>query len=126
MHAENVVGAQDASGAVVFSHMHAGRVRLEGCSIKNKGVDCSSSDNSEVSSTENGGNGQINGGSELQEMPCFWKRKFPRAESCRIILCGRSEFFARDVVLCGDTLFEVPDGQCMEVRLPICVFFAMA
>ena len=38
-----------------------------------------------------------------------------RHESCSIILHGRSEFSASNVLLRGDQLFEVPDGYKMTV-----------
>lgn len=135
VHAENIVGAPDASGTILFSHTNAGRVRLESCTINNQGIDCAlspSTSSRDVNTAgkekenENGGNGKDtngkNGGTDTthasvsQEQPCFWKRKVPRAESCSILLRGRSEFVARGVVIAGNALFEVPDGQCMEVR----------
>ena len=102
IHANNIVGASEASGSFRFSHEQAGRVRLEDSVIKNLGIDCSAA--------QNGSN------SEQAPKPCFWKRNVPRAESCRIVLRGRSEFAARGVQILGDAIFEVPDGQCMEVR----------
>lgn len=111
IHAENVVGAADSSGTVRFSHTDAGRARLEDCTIRNQGID--------RSNKGNGSNGKAHAGSSAPEAspetPCFWKRKVPRAEACRIVLRGRSEFVARSVEITGDVLFEVLSGQRMEV-----------
>eukprot|EP00892_Ulva_mutabilis_P001452 jgi/Ulvmu1/11307/UM074_0022.1 len=100
VHAEQPLGAPDADGAVRFSATHVGRARLEGVTIRNRGLDaCAGAE---------GGNG---GGPP----PCHWKRDVPRLEACQITLKGRSEFVARDVTIAGDAAFEVPDGQRCEV-----------
>jgi hypothetical protein len=124
LHAESIVGGKDESGTVQFSNVHCGRVRLEGCTIRNRGVLCSAAKSSTESlgdsNTTSEGNGN-HGTSDARSLtsaqtPCYWKRRITRSESCRVILRGRSEFLARDVTIEGDVLFEVPDGHCMEVR----------
>ena len=112
------MGAPDSSGTIRFSHMHAARVRIEDCTITNQGVACYSSTSTQQSGEGSDRDGQSSGGDieAVPDKPCFWKRKVPRSESCRIVLRGRSEFVARGIEIAGDALFEVPDGQCMEVR----------
>jgi UTP---glucose-1-phosphate uridylyltransferase len=78
-------------GGVAFSDACA-RVRLEGVTVRNAGVDCAAAGT------------------------CFWKQAVARRERCDLVLRGRSEFVARGVTLAGDLEFEVPDGFCMTVR----------
>lgn len=99
VHADQVVGEPDAEGAVEFSDTQVGRVRLERVTIRN-----------------GGGGGASGPPANGRRTPCHWKRDVPRAAACRIVLHGRSEFVARGVVIDGDVRFEVPDGQCWEVR----------
>ena len=119
------MGAPDSSGTIRFSHMHAAHVRLEDCTITNQGVACYTRTDSQHSSTDSGEESPGSGGSTeaVPDKPCFWKRKVPRSESCSIVLRGRSEFVACGVEISGDALFEVPDGQCMEVGpILLCAF----
>lgn len=125
MRADNVVGAPDSSGTIRFSHKHAARVRLEDCTITNQGVACYTRTDSRHSSTDSDEKSPGSDGSTeaVPDKPCFWKRKVPRSESCSVVLRGRSEFVACGVEISGDALFEVPDGQCMEVgHMLLCAF----
>lgn len=119
VHADNIVGAPDSSGTIRFSHTHAARVRLEDCTITNQGATCYGSSRVQHSSagSSSGGPASVGTVESAPDEPCFWKRKVPRSQSCRIVLRGRSEFEARGVEISGDAVFEVPDGQRMEVRL---------
>eukprot|EP00887_Chlorella_sp_A99_P002643 scaffold6.g2643.t1 len=69
----------------------AARVRLHRVRIANVGVDWAAKHN------------------------VYWRHKVARHEACRVLLRGRSEFEARDVILAGDLTFEVPDGYRMLV-----------
>jgi hypothetical protein len=51
-----------------------------------------------------------NQGVDWEASKPFWKGKFARAESLEIILKGRSEFIAENVVFDGPLRFEVEDG----------------
>lgn len=85
----------DASGVdrrLVFSN-NCGRIWMEGVTIRNKGVDWGASSSN-----------------------VYWKHDVKRHEALRIVLHGRSEFDARDVVIEGDRLFDVPDRCRMEAR----------
>lgn len=45
----------------------------------------------------------------------YWKHQVKRHEAARIVLQGRSEFEAQNVVISGDQTFTVPDGFRMVV-----------
>ncbi|GJM88851.1 hypothetical protein PR202_ga05423 [Eleusine coracana subsp. coracana] len=45
----------------------------------------------------------------------YWKHDVERSESLKIILYGNAEFEAKDVVLKGNHIFEVPDGHRMRI-----------
>ena len=66
---------------------------MEGVTVRNKGVDW-----------------------EASSSNVYWKHDVKRHEALRVVLRGRSEFDARDVVIEGDRLFDVPDRCRMEVR----------
>ncbi|KAM7275795.1 hypothetical protein ACFE04_017661 [Oxalis oulophora] len=45
----------------------------------------------------------------------YWKHDVERCGECKVILHGNAEFEAKDVVLQGNHLFEVPDGYKMKI-----------
>ncbi|CAN0909794.1 UTP--glucose-1-phosphate uridylyltransferase 3, chloroplastic, partial [Linum grandiflorum] len=92
--AENTMGStrMDAHGEQILHYGHrCGRCRLENVSIRNEGIDWSSSDN------------------------IYWKHNVRRFEEFKVVLHGNSEFEACDVTIQGNHVFEVPDGHKMKV-----------
>lgn len=75
-----------------YSSDTCARISLTNVSIKNEGIDFENPHN------------------------VFWRHRVMRREACRIVLLGRSEFDAADVVLSGDKKFVVPDGHRMIIR----------
>ena len=71
-----------------------GRVRLERCSFVNDGIDRDDPDN------------------------VWWRGQVARRGGCTVLLEGRSEFDARDVTVCGDHTFVVPDGWRFRLLPP--------
>jgi hypothetical protein len=68
-----------------------GRCKLQSVKIVNKGINWSSANN------------------------VYWKHDVERSESVKIILHENAEFEAKDVVLKGNHIFEVPTGHRMRI-----------
>lgn len=83
-------GAKAAAPAYKYSDQ-CGRVRLERVRVANAGIDYAAPGNR------------------------FWAHRVQRAEACEVVLEGRSEFEARDVLIRGAARFVVPDGFRMRV-----------
>nr|ATG70735.1 UGP3 UDP-glucose pyrophosphorylase 3 [Juniperus oxycedrus] len=92
--AENIMGFEKSSeneDAMLHYGQQCGKCRLQNVKIENKGVDWKSSEN------------------------VYWQHKVDRLETVKIVLHGNAEFDARDVILKGDHLFEVPDGHRLQI-----------
>ena len=80
-------GAAEAEGSerLVYSS-RCGRVHMSNVTVRNLGIDWAARSN------------------------LYWKHQVTRREAARVVLQGRSEFEAHDVVIDGDHTFTVPDG----------------
>ncbi|CAN6332751.1 unnamed protein product [Urochloa humidicola] len=89
--ADNIMGSTKNRIGEQILHYGArcGRCRLQNVKVVNEGIDWVSPSN------------------------VYWKHDVDRSESVKIILHGNAEFEAKDVVLKGNHVFEVPDGQRM-------------
>lgn len=90
--ADNVMGSTKNSknGEQILHYgSRCGRCRLQSVKIVNEGINWTSPNN------------------------VYWKHDVERSESVKIILNGNAEFEAKDVVLKGNHVFEVPDGHRM-------------
>ncbi|PAN19043.1 hypothetical protein PAHAL_3G245500 [Panicum hallii] len=90
--ADNIMGStkKNKNGEQILHYgARCGRCRLQSVKIVNEGINWSSPNN------------------------VYWKHDVERSESVKIILHGNAEFEAKDVVLKGNHVFEVPDGQRM-------------
>lgn len=90
--ADNVMGSTKNSknGEQILHYgSRCGRCRLQSVKIVNEGINWTSPNN------------------------VYWKHDVERSESVKIILHGNAEFEAKDVVLKGNHVFEVPDGHRM-------------
>lgn len=84
-----VIGKENDN--IMYSETECGRISLKNVTVANKGINWSNPHN------------------------VYWRHKVDRHESCKIILQGRSEFEAEDVVLSGDMEYVVPDGYRMVI-----------
>ncbi|KAF8719511.1 hypothetical protein HU200_024236 [Digitaria exilis] len=91
--ADNIMGSTKKKNGEQILHYGArcGRCRLQSVKIVNEGINWNSPSN------------------------VYWKHDVERSESVKIILHGNAEFEAKDVVLKGNHVFEVPDGQRMSI-----------
>ncbi|CAL4901230.1 unnamed protein product [Urochloa decumbens] len=90
--ADNIMGStkKNKNGEQMLHYgARCGRCRLQNVKIVNEGINWISPSN------------------------VYWKHDVERSESVKIILHGNAEFEAKDVVLKGNHVFEVPDGQRM-------------
>ncbi|OEL24788.1 UTP--glucose-1-phosphate uridylyltransferase 3, chloroplastic [Dichanthelium oligosanthes] len=90
--ADNIMGStkKNKNGEQILHYgARCGRCRLQRVKIVNEGINWISPSN------------------------VYWKHDVERSESVKIILHGNAEFEAKDVVLKGNHVFEVPDGQRM-------------
>lgn len=90
--ADAVMGGVGDDGLLEYSSDTCARIKLNNVAVRNKGIDYQNPHN------------------------VFWRHRVMRHECCRIVLHGRSEFDAADVVLSGDRTLVVPDGHRMVVR----------
>uniref|UniRef100_A0ACD5T9R2 Uncharacterized protein n=1 Tax=Avena sativa TaxID=4498 RepID=A0ACD5T9R2_AVESA len=92
--ADNIMGStkRNTHGEEILHYgARCGRCKLESVKIVNDGISWGSPSN------------------------VYWKNDVERSESLRIILHGNAEFEAKDVLLKGNHIFEVPDGHRMCV-----------
>ncbi|CAD6344054.1 unnamed protein product [Miscanthus lutarioriparius] len=90
--ADNIMGStkKNKNGEQILHYgSRCGRCRLQSVKIVNEGINWTSPNN------------------------VYWKHDVERSESVKIILHGNSEFEAKDVVLKGNHVFEVPNGHRM-------------
>ncbi|CAN6350728.1 unnamed protein product [Urochloa humidicola] len=90
--ADNIMGStkKNKVGEQILHYgARCGRCRLQNVKVVNEGINWVSPSN------------------------VYWKHDVERLESVKIILHGNAEFEAKDVVLKGNHVFEVPDGQRM-------------
>ncbi|KAG8085859.1 hypothetical protein GUJ93_ZPchr0010g10262, partial [Zizania palustris] len=90
--ADNIMGStkKNTNGEQIMHYgARCGRCKLQSVNIVNKGINWSSANN------------------------VYWKHDVDRSESVKIILHGNAEFEAKDVVLKGNHIFEVPSGHKM-------------
>ncbi|XP_066364792.1 UTP--glucose-1-phosphate uridylyltransferase 3, chloroplastic-like isoform X1 [Miscanthus floridulus] len=90
--ADNIMGStkKNKNGEqILHCGSRCGRCRLQSVKIVNEGINWTSPNN------------------------VYWKHDVERSESVKIILHGNAEFEAKDVVLKGNHVFEVPDGHRM-------------
>lgn len=90
--ADNIMGStkKNKDGEEILHYgARCGRCRLQSVKIMNEGIIWNSPSN------------------------VYWKHHVERSESVKIILHGNAEFEAKDVVLKGNHVFEVPDGHRM-------------
>ncbi|KAL6841388.1 hypothetical protein ACP4OV_028906 [Aristida adscensionis] len=90
--ADNIMGStkRNRNGEQILHYgARCGRCRLQSVKIMNEGINWISPSN------------------------VYWKHDVERSESVKIILHGNAEFEAKDVVLKGNHIFEVPDGHKM-------------
>lgn len=87
--ADRIFGEKNERGEFVYSH-NVGRCILRNVKIENRGVDWGRSSP-------------------------FWKGDFVRREGVEILLKGKSEFIAEDVIFTGSHRFEVEDGRSLRV-----------
>ncbi|XP_062179891.1 UTP--glucose-1-phosphate uridylyltransferase 3, chloroplastic isoform X2 [Phragmites australis] len=92
--ADNIMGStkRNENGEEILHYgARCGRCRLQSVKIVNEGINWISPSN------------------------VYWKHDVERSESVKIILHGNAEFEAKDVVLKGNHIFEVPDGHRMSI-----------
>ncbi|TVU19759.1 hypothetical protein EJB05_35930, partial [Eragrostis curvula] len=92
--ADNIMGStkRNENGEHMLHYgARCGRCRLQRVKIMNEGINWVSPNN------------------------VYWKHDVERSESVKIILHGNAEFEAKDVVLKGNHIFEVPDGHRMRI-----------
>uniref|UniRef100_A0A0D9WHI9 UGP3-like C-terminal hexapeptide repeats domain-containing protein n=1 Tax=Leersia perrieri TaxID=77586 RepID=A0A0D9WHI9_9ORYZ len=90
--ADNIMGSTKKNNAgeqIMHYGARCGRCKLQNVKIVNKGINWGSANN------------------------VYWKHDVERSESMKIILHGNAEFEAKDVVLKGNHIFEVPSGHRM-------------
>ncbi|XBJ11011.1 hypothetical protein VPH35_015774 [Triticum aestivum] len=90
--ADNIMGStkRNTDGEQVLHYgARYGRCKLQNVKIVNEGISWDSPSN------------------------VYWQHHVERSESLKIILHGNAEFEAKDVVLKGNHMFEVPDGHRM-------------
>lgn len=90
--ADNIMGStkKNKNGEQILHYgSRCGRCRLQSVKVVNEGINWTSPNN------------------------VYWKHDVERSESVKIILHGNAEFEAKDVVLKGNHIFEVPDGHRM-------------
>ncbi|KAJ1263295.1 hypothetical protein BS78_09G172500 [Paspalum vaginatum] len=92
--ADNIMGStkKNKIGEQILHYgARCGRCRLQNVKIVNEGIIWNSPSN------------------------IYWKHDVERSESVKIILHGNAEFEAKDVILKGNHVFEVPDGHRMYI-----------
>ncbi|GFQ07401.1 hypothetical protein PHJA_002884200 [Phtheirospermum japonicum] len=92
--AENVVGSTKTNeiGEPILQYgRRCARCKLENVKVLNDGINWNSDDN------------------------LYWKHDVRRFEALKVILHGNAEFEAKNVVIQGDYVFDVPDGHKMHV-----------
>ncbi|XP_040380381.1 UTP--glucose-1-phosphate uridylyltransferase 3, chloroplastic isoform X2 [Oryza brachyantha] len=92
--ADNIMGLtkKNNTGEQIMHYgTRCGRCKLRSVKIVNEGINWSSANN------------------------VYWKHDVERSESVKIILHGNAEFEAKDVVLQGNHIFEVPSGHRMRI-----------
>nr|AAT47007.1 unknown protein [Oryza sativa Japonica Group] len=92
--ADNIMGSTNKNNTgeqIMHYGARCGRCKLQSVKIVNKGINWSSANN------------------------VYWKHDVERSESVKIILHENAEFEAKDVVLKGNHIFEVPTGHRMRI-----------
>uniref|UniRef100_A0A0E0HFS6 UGP3-like C-terminal hexapeptide repeats domain-containing protein n=1 Tax=Oryza nivara TaxID=4536 RepID=A0A0E0HFS6_ORYNI len=92
--ADNIMGSTNKNNTgeqIMHYGARCGRCKLRSVKIVNKGINWSSANN------------------------VYWKHDVERSESVKIILHENAEFEAKDVVLKGNHIFEVPTGHRMRI-----------
>ncbi|KAM0888165.1 hypothetical protein ACQ4PT_028518 [Festuca glaucescens] len=92
--ADNIMGStkRNTHGEQILHYgARCGRCKLQSVKIVNDGISWDSPSN------------------------VYWKHDVERSESLKIILHGNAEFEAKDVLLKGNYMFEVPDGHRMRI-----------